>query len=147
MDTVRHLALGCCILSTVAGIIRAFWPENSFSPVINAVLALYIVSAGLQMIRGTNWSELVKQLYELPGTAQADTQSYPEYGYAVGMSASVQAVRQVLENSEIHAAVSLENNTCCVRLFHEEDLAKAESVLAASCGELPYEIEVGGDTP
>lgn len=99
------------------------------------------------MIRGTNWSDLVRQLYELPGTVQADTQSYPDYGHAVGMSASVQAVRQVLKNSEIRAAVSLENDTCLVRLFREEDLAKAESVLAASCGELPYEIEVGGDTP
>lgn len=144
---VRHLALGCCILSAVAGIVRAFWPENGFTPVINAVLALYIVSAGLQMIRGTNWSDLVGQLYALPETAQADTQGYPEYGRAVGISASVQAVRQVLEDAEIGASVSLENNTCHVQLVHEEDLAKAESILATSCGELPYEIEVGGDAP
>lgn len=144
---VRHLALGCCILSAVAGIIRAFWPENGFAPVINAVLALYIVSAGLQMIRGTNWSDLVRQLYELPGSVQADAQDYPEYGRTVGLSASVQAVRQVLEDAEISAAVSLENDTCHVELVHEEDLAKAESILATSCGELPYEIEVGGDAP
>ena len=52
MTTLRHLALGCCVLSTLAGMLRLFWPENGFKPVINAVLALYIITAGVQMARG-----------------------------------------------------------------------------------------------
>ena len=43
MDTLCHAALVCCILSALAGLVRTFWPQNGFKPVINAVLTLYIV--------------------------------------------------------------------------------------------------------
>ena len=47
MAAVRSAAFGCCVLSTVAGLVRIFWPENGFKPVINAVLALYIITAAV----------------------------------------------------------------------------------------------------
>ena len=50
MAAVRSAAFGCCVLSTVAGLVRIFWPENGFKPVINAVLALYIITAAGQNI-------------------------------------------------------------------------------------------------
>ena len=73
MDALRHMALGCCVISTVAGMIRVFWPENSFAPVINAVLALYIITAGLQMIQGTNWQNLATEVYRLSSAAGQTT--------------------------------------------------------------------------
>ena len=44
MTSLRHIALGCCVLSALAGILRLFWPENGFKSVINAVLVLYILT-------------------------------------------------------------------------------------------------------
>lgn len=58
MTSLRHLALGCCVISALAGMLRLFWPENSFKTVINAVLVLYILTAGVQMVAaliGTAW--------------------------------------------------------------------------------------------
>ena len=46
MESFRHLALGCCVLSALAGMLRLFWPDNGFKSVINAVLVLYILTAG-----------------------------------------------------------------------------------------------------
>ena len=49
MTSLRHIALGCCVLSALAGILRLFWPENGFKSVINAVLVLYILTVGVQL--------------------------------------------------------------------------------------------------
>lgn len=70
METIRHVALGCCVISTIAGMIRVFWPKNGFSAVINAVLVLYIVTAGLQMLRGADWKQLTAELYHMPAAAK-----------------------------------------------------------------------------
>lgn len=99
------------------------------------------------MVQGTDWSALVTQLYELPGTTQTDTQEYAEYGRSLGTTASVQAVQQVLANAGIQASAQWKDNVCKIRLFHASDRTRAESILAESCGELPYEIESGGNTP
>ena len=45
LESIRHLALGCCVVSTAAGLLRVFWPDNGYKPVINAVLMLYIITA------------------------------------------------------------------------------------------------------
>ena len=73
MAALRSAAFGCCVLSTVAGLVRVFWPENGFKPVINAVLALYIITAGMQIVRGTNWADLAAQLAPSAGSAAAST--------------------------------------------------------------------------
>ncbi len=147
METIRHVALGCCVISTVAGMIRVFWPDNSFAPVINAVLALYIITAALQMIWGTDWKMLAAEMYRLTAVEQPSTAPYESYGKQLGLETSVEAVRALLAQAEIDAAVELQNDVCRVTLLHGEDGARAESILAASCGTLPYELVEGGEAP
>lgn len=147
METIRHVALGCCVISTVAGMIRVFWPDNGFAPVINAVLALYIITAALQMIRGTDWKMLSTEMYRLAVTEQTPSDSYEAYGKQLGMESSVEAVRTILAQAGIDAAVQLQGDTCRITLLHAGDRTRAESILAASCGTLPYEIVVGGEAP
>ncbi len=147
MDTIRHLALGCCVATTVAGVLRVFWPKNGFSAVINAVLALYIITAALQMLRGADWSALTQALRQLPGTVQQPVQDYETYSRQLGLSASAGAVRQVLAQAGIEAAVQIREGVCCVELAHPADRAGAEAVLSASCGQLPWQITAGGETP
>ena len=144
MDTIRHLALGCCIATTVAGVLRVFWPENGFSAVINAVLALYIITAALQMLRGADWPALARTLRQLPDTAQQPVQQYEAYSRELGLSASAGAVQQVLAQAGVEAAVQIRGGVCCVELARESDRARAEAVLAASCGQLPWQIATGG---
>ena len=76
MESIRHVALGCCVISTVAGMIRIFWPENSLAPVINAVLALYIITAALQLVRGADWQSLAAELYALTAAETEMSDSY-----------------------------------------------------------------------
>lgn len=147
METVRHIALGCCVLSTVAGVVRIFWPENGFTPVINAVLVLYIITAGLQMLHGTDWQGLTKQLYALSDVAPLQSDEYTEYSQQVARTASAEAIRQALAQAKIEAVVTVKDQGCQVELLHKEDRSRAEAVLAASCGELEYSFAAGGEMP
>lgn len=147
MDTIRHMALGCCIISTVAGMIRVFWPENNFSTVINAVLALYIITAGLQMLQGTNWQDLTAEVYRLSSATSRNTEDFSEYSHDLGLSASADAIRSVLQQAGIQAVVQLQNETCQVTLLHDSDRSRALAILESSCGTLPYEIAEGGEQP
>lgn len=147
MDAIRHIALGCCIISTVAGMIRVFWPENSFAPVINAVLALYIITAGLQMLRGTEWRDLTAEVYRLSAGAGQTAEDFSEYSRELGLSASADAIRNVLQQAGIPAVVQLQEETCQVTLLHASDRSRAETILETSCGTLPYEIIEGGENP
>ena len=103
MTSLRHLALGCCVLSALAGMVRLFWPDNSFKPVINAVLALYIITAGVQMVRGLDWAGVAQELRSLPTDAQ-DLPDYSSYRRELALTASVEAVREVLQSAGINAA-------------------------------------------
>ena len=76
--------------------IRIFWPENSLAPVINAVLALYIITAALQLVRGADWQSLAAELYALTAAETEMSDSYEEYGEQLGQEASAQAIRTVL---------------------------------------------------
>lgn len=147
MEAVRHIALGCCVISTVAGMIRVFWPENGFAAVINAVLALYIVTAGLQLLHGADWNALTTELYRLTVTEEQTVEAYPEYSRQLGLSVSAEAVRQVLSQAGIEASVQVEEDTCQVHLVRASDRERAQAVLASSCGDLRCEITVGGDAP
>ena len=62
MDTLCHAALVCCILSALAGLVRTFWPQNGFKPVINAVLTLYIITSVLHAASGMNWQGFAPSL-------------------------------------------------------------------------------------
>ena len=124
MAAVRSAAFGCCVLSTVAGLVRIFWPENGFKPVINAVLALYIITAAVQIIRVADWA-----------------------GIALTDEAAAQALRDVLAASGIEAAIARTDTGWQVTLVHAADGQKAEALLAANCGTIPYEITAGGTAP
>ena len=144
MDTIRHLALGCCIATTVAGVLRVFWPENGFSAVINAVLALYIITTLLAAALLAAGPALAQALRQLPESAQQPVQQYDAYSRELGLSASAGAVQQVLAQAGVEAAVQIRDGVCCVELARESARARAEAVLAASCGQLPWQIATGG---
>ena len=126
MTSLRHIALGCCVLSALAGILRLFWPENGFKSVINAVLVLYILTVGVQLV----------QLRSLPdGQGTAD---YSDYSRELALAASVDAVREVLRNAGINAAVSWQNGVCVITPVDPRDKSAIEALLAVNAGELPW---------
>lgn len=144
MTSLRHLALGCCVLSALAGMLRLFWPENSFKPVINAVLALYIITAGEQMVRGLDWGGIVRELRSLPAAESAGT-DYSDYSLELALTASVDAVRQVLRGAGIDAAVSLQDGVCVITPVDIRDKPAIEALLAVNTGALPWRF--AGDAP
>lgn len=145
MTTLRHLALGCCVLSTLAGMLRLFWPENGFKPVINAVLALYIITAGVQMARGVDWGGILAELRALPADGGAGETDYSAYQQEVALLASTEAVREVLRTAGIDAAVSLEDGVCVVTPVDVRDKDAITSLLAVNAGALPWRF--AGDAP
>ncbi len=147
MESIRHVALGCCVISTIAGMVRVFWPRNGFTAVINAVLVLYIITAGLQMIRGADWEDLARELRRMSAAAEPAPPDYSDYSRALGLQASGAAVQEALKNAGIEAVVQMEEGLCRVELIRESDRTRAEAVLAAICGQLPYQITAGGDAP
>ena len=144
MAALRSAAFGCCVLSTVAGLVRVFWPENGFKPVINAVLALYIITAGVQIVRGTGWADLAAQLAPSAGSAAASEAEIDAYRQTLTDQAAAQALRDVLSASGMDAAVSRTDTGWRVTLVHAADRARAEALLTANCGAIPYEISTGG---
>ena len=147
METIRHVALGCCVISTIAGMIRVFWPKNGFSAVINAVLVLYIVTAGLQMLRGADWKQLAAELYHMPAASEKTVPDYTEYSRRLGREVSEAAVREALQNAGIDCVVQLADSGFQVELVHAGDRARVQAVLAAICGQTPYKIITGGEAP
>ena len=147
MKTIRHVALGCCVISTIAGMIRVFWPKNGFSAVINVVLVLYIVTAGLQMLRGADWKQLTAELYHMPAAAEKTVPDYTEYSRRLGREVSEAAVREALQNAGIDCVVQLADSGFQVELVHAGDRARVQAVLAAICGQTPYKIITGGEAP
>ena len=145
MTTLRHLALGCCVLSTLAGMLRLFWPENGFKPVINAVLALYIITAGVQMAHGVDWGGILAELRALPTGSETGGTDYSDYQQNVALLASAEGVREVLRTAGIDAAVSLEDGVCVITPVDIRDKDVIASLLAVNAGALPWRF--AGDAP
>ena len=143
MTSLRHLALGCCILSALAGMLRLFWPENDFKPVINAVLVLYILTAGVQMFRGVDWHGITRELCAVPGAQTQSASDYSDYSRTLALTASVEAVREVLHGAGIDAAVSLQDGVCVITPVDIRDKSAIESLLAVNAGTLPWRIGEG----
>ena len=133
------------MLSTLAGMLRLFWPENGFKPVINAVLALYIITAGVQMARGVDWGGILAELRALPADGGAGETDYSAYQQDVALLASAEAVREVLRTAGIDAAVSLEDGVCVVTPVDVRDKDAITSLLAVNAGALPWRF--AGNTP
>ena len=78
MQAIRHLALGVCVLCALAGVVRIFWPENSYKPVINTVLLLYIVSSVLSVGSTADWAGFAAGLRSF-SLQQAQAEDFTAY--------------------------------------------------------------------
>lgn len=143
MDTLKDLALGICILCAAGGVIQIFWPDNSYKPVINTVLVLYIITSVLQMRGVGTW--LVPELnWQDPNSDNTD---YREYAAQLAQEASVQALQDILQEQDIDARVELQDDVCRVYLPDGTDTQQAERILEENSGTMPYEIVEGGEEP
>ena len=143
MDTLKNLALGICILCAAGGVIQIFWPDNSYKPVINTVLVLYIITSVLQMRGVGTW--LVPELnWQDPNSDNTD---YREYAAQLAQEASVQALQDILQEQDIDARVELQDDICRVYLPDGTDTQQAERILEENSGTMPYEIVEGGEEP
>ena len=125
MDTLCHAALVCCILSALAGLVRTFWPQNGFKPVINAVLTLYIITSVLHAVSGLNWQNFDAQLQNFA------SQSAP----------GAAALQKLLRQSGIESVVQPQAGGVHVRLVYPADREQAETLLQNFAGDLPYTLE------
>lgn len=143
MTSLRHIALGCCVLSALAGMLRLFWPDNGFKSVINAVLVLYILTAGIQMLGGIDWDSIVLTLRSLPAGQNRPSADFSAYSRELGLTASVEAVREVLRGAGIRAAVSWQDGRYVITPVDIRDRAAIETLLAVNAGDLPWCIAEG----
>lgn len=143
MDTLKNLALGICILCAAGGVIQIFWPDNSYKPVINTVLVLYIITSVLQM-RGVGTWQVPELNWQDPNSDNTD---YREYAAQLAQEASVQALQDILQEQDIDAQVELQDDVCLVYLPDGTDAQQAERILEENSGTMPYEIVEGGEEP
>lgn len=143
MDTLKNLALGICILCAAGGVIQIFWPDNSYKPVINTVLVLYIITSVLQ-IRGVGTWQVPELNWQDPNSDNTD---YREYAAQLAQEASVQALQDILQEQDIDARVELQDDVCLVYLPDGTDAQQAERILEENSGTMPYEIVEGGEEP
>ena len=143
MDTLKNLALGICILCAAGGVIQIFWPNNSYKPVINTVLVLYIITSVLQM-RGVGTWQVPELNWQDPNSDNTD---YREYAAQLAQEASVQALQDILQEQDIDARIELQDDVCRVYLPDGTDAQQAERILEENSGTMPYEIVEGGEEP
>lgn len=143
MDTLKNLALGICILCAAGGVIQIFWPDNSYKPVINTVLVLYIITSVLQMHGVGTW-QVPELSWQDPNSDNTD---YREYAAQLAQEASVQALQDILQEQDIDARVELQDDVCRVYLPDDTDTQQAERILKENSGTMPYEIVEGGEEP
>lgn len=145
LDTLRRIALGICVLCVVGGVIQIFWPENSYKPVINTALTLYIIASVLQMRPG-NMGRLPQIDWDTLSESSQPTE-YQSYAENLALDSSVQALVQILQQEGIPATAEMADGVCQVTLSQPEDAERAEQILAENCGSLPFVLlpEPGGD--
>lgn len=147
MQLLRTLALGLCLLCAAAGMIRIFWPDDRFKPVINTVLALYILTSMFGAGAGTDWDAIAGEVRDLTVVSDTGT-DYTQYARELGSSASADAIGELLVRQGIQAQTSWQDGQLYVLLLDEEDRTAAEQLLRENAGSLPYAIvQEGGDLP
>lgn len=139
MDSLRHAALGCCVLCAFAGMLRVFWPENGMKSVINLVLTLYIITSVVQCAAGFDWAGLSAELRGWT-RQQAEIRDYTDFGL-------VRTVQTGLEQAGICATVTMKNGVCHVLVTYPRDAEAARTLLPELCGEVPFDVKTGGDAP
>ena len=143
MQAIRHLALGVCVLCALAGVVRIFWPENSYKPVINTVLLLYIVSSVLSVGSTADWAGFAAGLRSF-SLQQAQAEDFTAYRESLARQASAEALGVLLAEQGIETTVSLQGEQCTVTLVQEADLSAAQRLLDANCGSLACTLAVEG---
>lgn len=145
MQIVRQMALGICLLCAAAGMIRIFWPDNRFKPVINTVLLLYILTSVLQTGAQADWNTAAGELSRF-SLSQADTADLEEYEEELTRQVSAQALEDILLQKGIEAIFAWEGETLRITLLDAADAEQARELLEQNSGTLPYLLETeGGD--
>ncbi len=142
MQILRQTALGVCLLCAAAGIIRIFWPDNRFKPVINTVLLLYILTSVLQMGTQTDWHAVASEIGGFQPTT-ASPADFSEYEAQLSRQTSLSALQNLLEQNGIQASCLWRDDTLHVGLQNAQDYSAAQALLEANCGTLPYVLEGG----
>lgn len=147
MQTLRNLALGLCLLCAAAGMVRVFWPEDRFKPVINTVLALYILTSMFGAGSAANWQAVAREVGQLTVSAGAGA-DYGDYTRELGASASANAIAELLSRQGIRAETTWQDETLCICLQDENDREAAELLLRENAGTLAYAfVQEGGGQP
>lgn len=145
MQIVRQIALGICLLCAAAGMIRIFWPDNRFKPVINTVLLLYILTSVLQTGAQADWSTAASEISRF-SLSQADAADLEEYEEALTRQVSAQALEDILLQKGIEAVFAWDGDTLHITLRDPSDTEQARELLEQNSGTLPYLLEAeGGD--
>ncbi len=149
MASLRNLALGYCILCASAGVIRVFWPQNSFTPVINTVLLLYIVTSALGLLQSADRADWKSGL--LPrlsaGTQAMATPDTAAYASALAEESTLQGIVSMLACHGIRAAAVLQNGVCLVTVSGEDARQTADALLRQNAGTLPYLVRTEENAP
>lgn len=141
MQMIRQMAFGICLLCAIAGMIRIFWPDNRFKPVINTVLLLYILTSAFQTGTVADWTSIADGFSDfstLPSSA-ADLTSYQT---ELGQEVSVQALQSLFDQNGIEAEFKWEDDALQIQLPDAKDFPAAQSLLAKNSGALPFVLEV-----
>lgn len=143
MQVIRQMALGVCLLCAAAGMIRIFWPDNRFKPVINTVLLLYILTSVLQTGAGADWDAAAAEISRFTPDL-ADTIDLKDYEEQLARQVSAQALESILQQNGIAAAFDWEDDTLCITLADASQLDRTRELLEENSGTLPFRLETEG---
>ena len=82
-------------------------------------------------------------LRSLPAGQSRPSADFSAYSRELGLTASVEAVREVLRGAGIRAAVSWQDGRCVITPVDIRDRAAIETLLAVNAGDLPWCIAEG----
>ena len=95
-----------------------FLAENSYKPVINTVLLLYIVSSVLSVGSTADWAGFAAGLRSF-SLQQAQAEDFTAYRESLARQASAEALGALLAEQGIEATVSLQGEQCTVTLYRK----------------------------
>ncbi|MDD5857934.1 MAG: hypothetical protein PUE19_07000 [bacterium] len=140
MTSLRHWALGCCVLCALAGMIRTFWPDHAFKPVINLVLTLYILTSVLHGAAGADWQGFAAELRSWTDQS-LEAEDYSSYGVELERQQSAKAIQDLLRQSGIESVVQQEENGYRIHLAYPADREQAEELLERYGEGLSWTVE------
>ena len=94
-----------------------------------------------------DWAGIAAELAPASDSSSVSDSEVGAYRRTLTDEAAAQALRDVLAASGIEAAIASKDSGWQVTLVHAADGQKAEALLAANCGTIPYEITAGRTAP